>query len=72
MLHRDDSIVRTIHAERAAALLSGPGAGPERSARPRPNALRRGLGHALVRVGVWLSAEPAHSAKARPRVPSSA
>jgi hypothetical protein len=71
MLQRDESIVLAIHTERAAALLAGPGAGSERSDRPRPNLIRRALGHGLVRLGVWLSAEPAHPATARPRVPSS-
>ena len=71
MLQRDEAIVRAIHAERTAAL-SGPGAGSGRGVRSRPSTIRRAIGRAFVRFGVWLGADRAHQARPRPRVPSSA
>jgi hypothetical protein len=69
MLHRDGSIVHTVHAERTANLY---GHGPERrlAGRPLGGRARRALGRSIVRLGAWL-ADPAHPAQARPRVPSS-
>jgi hypothetical protein len=71
MLHRDESIVHVLHAERRGLY----GHGPERrvlAGREGGRGIRRALGHAFVRLGTRLAAEPARPAQGRPRVPSSA